>query len=199
MIKRISKIKNIGSFQYFEWDKSNPPYKYDKQEKIEKDNKGNKKEINSNFRKYNIVFGENATGKTHVVKIFKSLNDNLNQFLTKHWDRTNEDREIEIKIEDDSLIIFNETHGWKNNKLSEKFIIFDKSFVESYIHSSKGRNVDHDKNTGSLILYLGNFHIYKQNLDNLDKLRHNLRNKNSDYEDQLQQDFYSLVKKRFQE
>jgi len=198
MIKRLNRIRNIGSFQYFEWENSNPPFEIDVQGKPKVDNEGNKKEINSEFRKYNIIYGENGTGKTILVKIFKSLNYNSKNWIKKHWDR-NENREVKIILEDGTNLIFEEHQGWSNDCLSDKFIFFDKSFIDEYVHSLQGRGVNHDKKTGGLILLIGNFYAFQKNLDNLDTLRQNLRNKNKTYRENYLRNFDFLSKNLFHE
>lgn len=197
MIKLINRIRNIGSFQHYEWNKANPPYKIDAQGKPILNNEGNKRKLNSEFKKYNIIYGENGTGKTYLVKIFKSLNDNSSNWLSKHWDRGSEKREVEIILEDETKLIFEEFQGWNSDYLSNKFIFFDKSFVNDYIHSIQGRIVEHDKKTGNLILKIGNFYTFEKNLDNLDTLRQNLHNKNKTFQENYQREFYSLLKNLF--
>lgn len=57
MIKKISKIKQYKSFQEFSWDE------------FCKDKSGQER----SFQKFNIIFGENGSGKSSVCDIFKSL------------------------------------------------------------------------------------------------------------------------------
>lgn len=172
MIRKLNKVKNIGSFQLFDWDTINPPQIPDKN--------GNLRPNETSFRKYNISYGENSTGKSTIVEIFKALNINNDEGLKKNWDREGEDRSIEL-LTDGPTISFTESNLWQNNNLEGKFIFFDKYFVEKYIQSfPSGRTVDHDKSTGELILYLGDFSSYKKQLDNLDYLCEQLTEENDE-------------------
>ena len=174
MIIKFQKIKNVGSFQLFEWDNINPLQIPDGQ--------GGLISYDTQFKKHNLLYGENGTGKSTIVRIFKSLHYGDND-LAKNWDRENEDREIEITTDGSSNIIFSESNFWQNNFLNEKFIFFDRGFINSHVHSFPvAREVGHDKNTGKLILLLGDFRSYKEQLDKLVGLHDGLERRNSTLE-----------------
>ena len=159
MIKKISRIKNIGSFWLFDWDKINPDNCKDSRGNIVKNRRGNPKRIQHEFRKYNILFGENGSGKTMLVSILKSLNNNL-KTLSKHWDKENEDREVQIEF-NASTIAFKENSGWDSSILEDRFIFFDRDFINNYVHSGvTGRGTKHEQNTGKMMVYLGDFYDY---------------------------------------
>lgn len=161
MIKKVNRIKNVGSFWLFNWDDVNPA----------KDN---------NFKKYNIFYGENSAGKSTLVSIFKSLNS-VSHDIKKHWDKENEDREIQIAFENVN-ICYQENTGWDNSVLEERFIFFDRDFISDNVHSgTKGRNVEHDKKTGELIVYLGDFYNYQELLDKLFSFKNYLSTKNEEF------------------
>lgn len=158
---KINKIRNIGSFKYFVWNRINVQQQ-------------------SEFDETNILFGENGAGKTTIVNIFKSINNN-DATLEKNWDLENTDREIEIELEASQLISFDETNHWSNNSLKEKFVFFDRSFIDRYVHSGLSKVIrthKHDKETGQLVLYLGNFYSYKIQLDKLRELVDKISSKN---------------------
>jgi len=172
MIKKLNNINNIGSFLRFNWNLVNPETVPTKQ--------GGTKQNDTDFRKFNILYGENGTGKSTIVKIFKSLDSDDSSLINKNWDREDQDREINLLI-NTSTASFTETTGWKNNSLKGKVIFFDKKFINDYILSfPSGRDVHHDKNTGNLILYLGDFGYYRSQLDNLENLRQTLDRTNQD-------------------
>ena len=92
-IKKLSKLNNAFSYSFFDWDKVNPA-------------KGN----NPNdpidiFKKSNILFAENGNGKSKLVNVFKSLNENKSN-IEKHRDRGDDTQEIRIILDDDSEIGF---------------------------------------------------------------------------------------------
>lgn len=179
MIIKFQKIKNVGSFQLFEWDKVNPAQI--------PDGRGGIESYDTQFKKYNLLYGENGTGKSTVVKIFKSINRDTND-LAKNWDRENESREIQIALNGTNTIDFSESSLWRNNILREKFIFFDRGFINSHVHSFPiARETGHDKNTGKLILLLGNFGYYKEQLDKLVRLQDELVSRNRTLETDVNQ------------
>jgi hypothetical protein len=95
MIKKISKIYNISSYSFFNWDEMNP---------VHGPNPNNPIDV---FVKDNIIFAENGNGKSILVDIFKSL-DGQDIVLEKNWDcAAIDEQEIKIIISDDSEINFN--------------------------------------------------------------------------------------------
>lgn len=175
MIKKVNRIKNVGSFWLFNWDDVNPA----------KDN---------NFKKYNIFYGENGAGKSILVSIFKSLNSMSND-LRKHWDKENEDREIQIELEN-ANIAFQENAGWDNSVLEKRFIFFDRDFISDNVHSgTKGRNVEHDKKTGEIIVYLGDFYNYQELLDRLLSFKNYLSIKNEEFLKREEEKYSALFDK----
>jgi len=180
MIKKISRIKNIGSFWLFDWDKINPDNC--------RDSGGN---IQHEFRKYNILFGENGSGKTMLVSILKSLNNN-SKALSKHWDKENEDREVQIEF-NASTITFKENSGWDQPILRNRFICFDRDFINDYVHSgAAGREAEHNKNTGKMIVYLGDFYDYQNQLDKLKLFRDFVQKENDKFKE-LEEKKYELL------
>ncbi|PWB38338.1 MAG: hypothetical protein C3F02_05025 [Parcubacteria group bacterium] len=86
MIKKIKILKNIGSFLYFDWDSVNPSLQIDANCNPVLDKKGDQKIISNQFNKFNVLFGENGTGKTTIVNLFKTLNEDSNSLINKNWD-----------------------------------------------------------------------------------------------------------------
>ncbi len=187
MIKKIVKIINIGSFLSFDWDKINPKCQVDKNgNQIYKN--GNPVLNDSSFSKYNIFYGENGSGKSTLVKIFKSLHTNNDSFLDKNWDKIDKEREISLEL-DSAKMNFGEQTKWQGHNLVTKFVIFDKDYINNYIHTGKDRTSQQDRNTGQLILYLGDFFTYKYQIDKLIQLYDNIKAKqenfSSNYETQI--------------
>lgn len=170
MIKKFKKIKNVGSFQHFSWSDVNPAQITNKQKALVA--------YDTDYKKYNILYGENGTGKSTIVRILKSLHFNDSR-VEKNWDRETENREIEISTDGTNDTTFFEANGWQNNNLEGKFVFFDRDFINSHIHSFPlARESGHDKNTGKLILLLGDFGSYKEQLDKLVGLQDDLTKKN---------------------
>ncbi len=192
MIKKISRIKNIGSFWLFDWNEINPDNCRDSQGNIITNSRGNPKRIQHEFRKYNILFGENGSGKTMLISIFKSLNNNNSKDLNKHWDKENEDREVQIEF-NASIIAFEENSGWDSAILEDRFIFFDRNFISNYVHSGvTGRGTKHEQNTGKMMVYLGDFYDYQEQLDRFRSFRDFLRERNTAFE-KLEEQKYDLL------
>ena len=81
MITRISKLKNFGIFHNFIWKKTKPP----------------------NFKKFNLIYGWNRSGKTTFSRVFSSCEKNC----TYDKDRFNqypEEGEFEIETDDGTTV-----------------------------------------------------------------------------------------------
>jgi len=170
MISKLTTISNIGSFFLFDWDSSNPSLVFDAHGQPISNKNGNPKVIKNEFNKHNVFFGENGAGKTTIVKIFKSLNTDSGESLKKHWDHEGDTSSFVIET-DSGAINYDDVNGIQNDSLKDKILFFDRDFIENFIHSSRtGRDANHNKNTGKLMLYLGDFFQYKVQLDNLSQL-----------------------------
>jgi len=164
MIKKLANINNVFSYSFFVWDKVNPSTFIDNDGKIQtRDN---------NFVKSNVIFAENANGKSKLVDIFKSL-DGKNVKLNKHRDYKTEGQKVKIILDDDSEIEFSGT-AWSNEKLKSKFIIFDKPFVRNFVHSEdieEGDTPLRRQKRGKNIVYLGNFEKYSEEIERVNSLK----------------------------
>lgn len=114
-IKKLSLIKKFHSFESFEWIN------------LSTDN---------NFNNYNLIFGENGSGKSSIVQIFKSLNGFA----------IDANNETTIQVQCDSLTIDFKQSNW--NLLNEKFVFFDSEYVRDYVHVHGKRDADMKKNSG---------------------------------------------------
>lgn len=164
MIKKLNKLNNILSYSFFDWDKINFVSFVDKD--------GNQKTRDGYFVKNNVIFAENANGKSKLVDIFKSL-DGQNIKLEKHRDRKTEGQDAKVILDDDSEIEFSET-GWSNEKLKSKFVIFDKLFVHNFVHSIGTEDGDtplRRQKRGKNIVYLGNFEKYSEEIERVNSLK----------------------------
>lgn len=170
MIKKVDKILNVCSFSFFDWDKINPAKGNNPNDPID------------TFKKNNIIFGENGNGKSNLIRIFKSLSGQDIE-LEKHWDYLSEKQEIKLILDDNSetLLINSE---WSNNILHDKFIVFDKHFVDKYVHSLRPDDRDSSlrrQERGKNIIYLGNFASYNNEIDKIDTLKNTISGKNEAY------------------
>jgi len=164
MIKKLNKLNNVLSYSFFDWDKINLVTFVD--------NDGNQKTRDGHFVKSNIIFAENANGKSKLVDIFKSL-DGRGTKLDRHRDRKTEGQEAKIILDDDSEIDFSET-GWSNEALKSKFVIFDKPFVHNFVHSVGTEDGDtplRRQKRGKNIVYLGNFEKYSEEIERVNSLK----------------------------
>ena len=84
-IKKLSKLNNAFLYSFFDWDTVNP---------AKGNNPNNPIDV---FKKSNILFAENGNGKSKLVNIFKSLNENTNN-IEKHRDRGNDTQEIKVVL-----------------------------------------------------------------------------------------------------
>ncbi|HUS49300.1 MAG TPA: AAA family ATPase, partial [Candidatus Paceibacterota bacterium] len=167
-IKKISKIHNIFSYSFFNWDEMNPEHGENPNAPIDI------------FTKDNVIFAENGNGKSILVDILKSL-DGQDIVLEKNWDRAEKDRqEIKIVFGDDSEINFDES-GWSNENLKNNFVIFDEYFIEGFVHSIGPNYVDtpqRRQQRGRNIVYLGNFADYNNEVDRVNTLKNTIVEKN---------------------
>lgn len=160
MIKKISKVINVFSFSFFDWDKINP---------IKGNNPNDPIDV---FKENNIIFGENTNGKSNLIKIFKSLNgQDIN--LEQNWDFPSEKQQIEFILDDDSKITFVDSK-WSSSILKDKFLIFDKYFIDKYVHSLGPNSADTSQRRqerGKTIIYLGNFAEYNKEINKVTELK----------------------------
>ncbi len=176
MISKITKINNIFSFSFFDWDKINRHSFTNK--------KGENIVADPIFKKNNILFAENGNGKTSLVNIFKNLNGGDVQ-LEQHWDvKDSLPQEIEILFDDQTLAKFEKNTGWSGVSLKEKVIVFDKSFTESLVHSlgiGAQDTATRKQQRGRNIVYLGNFADYNEEIDKVDGARREIDQRNENF------------------
>ncbi len=172
-IKKLSKLNNAFSYSFFDWDKVNQINFNDKD--------GNLKTRDGAFVKNNIFFAENGNGKSKLVNVFKSLNENKNN-IEKHRDLATDVQEIEVILDDDSEINF--STGWSTDSLKDKFIFFDKHFIDGLVHSTGPNNIDtpqRRQQRGRNIVYLGNFAEYNSEIDRVNTLKDTILEKNNTF------------------
>ena len=110
-IKKLSKLNNAFSYSFFDWDKVNKISFIDKE--------GNPQTRDGIFVKNNIFFAENGNGKSKLVNVFKSLDENKNN-IEKHRDWNVNTQEIKVILDDDSEIDF--STSWSVDSLKDSFI-----------------------------------------------------------------------------
>ena len=165
-IKKLSKLNNSFSYSFFDWDTVNP---------VKGNNPNDPIDV---FKKNNILFAENGNGKSKLVNVFKSLNENKNN-IEKHRDRGNDAQEIKVILNDDSEISF--STSWSADSLKDKFIFFDKHFIDGFVHSTGPDHIDtpqRRQQRGRNIVYLGNFAEYNSEIDRVNALKDGISEKN---------------------
>ncbi len=111
MLNNIKKVKNIGRF-------------YD----VSIENKGN---CTANFKKFNLIYADNGTGKSTITTILKSLWENDPQrLIEKQTIGATGESFVELNVD-------NKTYKFENNKWNKTpeidFTVFDEEFVEKNI------------------------------------------------------------------
>lgn len=116
MIRKIDLIKNVQTFCDFSWPEL------------------------ETFKKYNLIFGENGSGKTALSRIFKSIEENssLDKWVT--YGSIPKDISIKIKFEDES-VEYND-NIWKNRG-NKKIHVFNRDFInENFLENIKEFDCD---------------------------------------------------------
>ncbi len=170
-IKKLKKSNNVFSYGSFEWDAINP-------QKL-LNNDGKLVDSKNEFEKCNVLFGENGNGKSKLVKIFRALHD-PHRSLEKHRDLQGQPQEIEILFDDDTVTT-NAGNGWSDRRAEGKFVIFDKHYVDAFVHSPgthDGDTPQRKQQRGKNIVYLGNFGKYNEEIDKLNDLKNKIRDEN---------------------
>jgi wobble nucleotide-excising tRNase len=182
MLKKIAKIINVFSFSFFDWDKINP---------IKGDNPNDPIDV---FKKNNIIFGENTNGKSNLIKIFKSLNGQYIN-LEQNWDFSSEKQQIELILDNDSKITFVDSK-WSISISEDKFLIFDKYFIDKYVHSLGPDSTDTSQRRqerGKTIIYLGNFAEYNKEINKVNELKNAILEKNKIYSEKEKAKIESII------
>ena len=171
MIKKINVLNNIYSYSLFDWDSLNL-HEYT-------DSAGTLKSFDGSLVKNNILFAENGNGKSNIIKLFKFLNGQT-IVLKKHWDYDTEPQQIKITLDDGSTVDF-ANNTYSTNSLTNKFIFFDKHFIENYVHSIGPEESDTPRRRQQRvksIVYLGNFVEFNKEIDRVNILKNSLITKN---------------------
>ncbi|MEK6582251.1 MAG: AAA family ATPase, partial [Nitrospirota bacterium] len=136
MIKKISKINQYKSFQDFSW--INFCKNKDGQEML--------------FQKFNVIFGENGSGKSSICDILKNLSQ-IQDFQ--------DNPPVLAEIENNN----NETYKYKDRSWTPKqldgnsFLFFDVDFINANVHTHGVRSSNlqqgaHTQKAGKLIIEL---------------------------------------------
>jgi wobble nucleotide-excising tRNase len=160
MIKRIVEASNLLSYVRFKWDTVNLPIQ------------GNDV---SSFCKNNIIFAENGSGKSNLIKILVGLK--LNGQIDQNWDMEGQPSKLVVSIRRERNEIEYDGTIWKNNVLQKKIIIFDSEYIDRYVHSTgrvSGSSGSRDSERGKNIVYLGNFGSHNDEIEKLIKVKDHL-------------------------
>ena len=129
MIKKFIKIKGIGKFADF--------------------NLAPTSTWNGELSRVNIVYSENANGKTTLSSIFRSLRDNNPQIITSRKTFNSSDNQ-EVKILTDSEIKEFKAGNWMSNL--PELEIFDIFFINESIYSGLEISSEHKKNLHRFVM-----------------------------------------------
>ncbi|MBD3386418.1 AAA family ATPase [candidate division KSB1 bacterium] len=144
ILKKITEIKNYKSYNHFKWDEFEKYEKYDKKT-------GGKKEVAAEFDNgFNVIFGENGSGKSAIVQVLKSLSQN-GEFI----DSSPEKVALQFK---DTVYTF-ENDQWLDNKRLDNtdIVFFDTEFISTNVHTNGCRETAinkgaHTQNSGKLLI-----------------------------------------------
>jgi len=141
ILKKITSIKNYKSYINYHWDSLSTHFS----------NKGNEKEAEFD-NGFNVIFGENGSGKSAIVQILKSLSQN-GEFVESIPEK------VELTF-DDYIYLF-ENDKWKDDKRLDRtdIIFFDADFISTNIHSNGKRETaldkgGHTQHSGKLLIEL---------------------------------------------
>lgn len=137
VLKKIAEIKGYKSYRNYCWD--------DFSSHLSKNNNETEAELNGGF---NTVFGENASGKSAVVQILRSLSQNGG---------------FSDSCPEKAVLVFDKgTYTYENNnwdRCLEKndIVFFDQAFINANIHTNGNRETAQDKgghtqNSGKLLI-----------------------------------------------
>ncbi|HWY78929.1 MAG TPA: AAA family ATPase [Candidatus Sulfotelmatobacter sp.] len=173
-IKKFDEINNTFSYSFFNWDAINSHSFTDRF--------GTVHSFDGSLVKSNIFFAENGSGKSNVIKIIKSLNGQT-IVLGKHWDNTTEVKIIKVTLDDGTNVNYT-NNVWDSALLNEKFIIFDKSYIEKFVYSFSSNSTDTPQirqQRGKNIVYLGDFAQYQKEIDRINNLKDEISTKNNNF------------------
>lgn len=139
ILEKITQIKNYKSYSDYKWDN------------LSKHLSKSGNECEASFcTGFNVIFGENGSGKSAIVQVLKSLCQN-GEFI----DSSPEKVTLQFK---DTEYIFENRH-WVENKRLEKadIIFFDTEFISTNVHTNGCRETAlnkgaHTQNSGKLLI-----------------------------------------------
>ncbi|QNA46126.1 AAA family ATPase [Lacibacter sediminis] len=133
-IKKINHIKEYKSFLDFKWSE------------FCLDSAGGEK----SFCPYNVVFGENGSGKSSICEILKDISQHTP--FNSSCDKPNS---IQIKI--DSNLHNYTSNAWDNSLPKNSILFFDQTFIDENVHTNGERSNEknrHSQNAGKLLIDL---------------------------------------------
>jgi len=133
-IKKINHIKEYKSFIDFKWSEFCVDSVADEK----------------SFCPFNVLFGENGSGKSSICDILKDLSKN--RPFSDNCDKPNS---IQIKI--DKALYNYSTNAWDNLLPQNSILFFDQSFIDENVHTNGERSNErnkHSQNSGKLLIDL---------------------------------------------
>lgn len=143
-IRKIVTIKKYKSFVDFEWRKFCKSWN--------NTNKENPILEEIELSKFNVIFGENGSGKSSICCILKNLSDNHN--FTKSIPSL---LELEIKDSTSTSTYKFENSKWNKVVPKDSIVFFDNDFIDDNVHTHGRREntqAKHNQNSGRLIIDL---------------------------------------------
>ena len=146
-VRKINAIKGYKSFADFEWAKF-CKYRF-------VDKKNNVDELKEQLlSKFDVIFGENGSGKSSTCDILKSVSQNQDFSNTQPTLA-----ELEIHDGSDNQIYKYENRAWSSRVDANSFLFFDVDFINANVHThgERSSNLQHGAHTqkaGKLIIDL---------------------------------------------
>jgi wobble nucleotide-excising tRNase len=128
-LKAIKKIKQYKSFQEFTWQP------FFNSERFHDD--------------VNILYGENASGKSSICNILKSVSQN------KSFDPKHKPEEICLQFDDGDYKFAEDSDKWDKIKNEDDILFFDREFVDKNIHLGHKRGTqqnEQEQRSGEMII-----------------------------------------------
>jgi len=136
-LQKIDQIKGYKSYGDYQWTEFGVYKKNDcsDEQQVEFD------------PHFNVIFGENGSGKSCIAEVLKSL--------ACARDFKASPSSVKLSFKDEGGVIFDESSGWSKIFLKNEFIFFDSDFVSKNVHTHGTRDGTfggHKQNAGELIL-----------------------------------------------
>lgn len=183
MIHKLISIKNLG--KYFDYNTTRDS------------------DWNGIFEKINVIYAENASGKTTFTQLLKSLNNSEDVIIRRKSFNSDEKIQIKMIYDNNKQLEFN-NNRW--NKHFNNIEIFDSYFIEENVYLISIGNYDKEGNLFQLVMGEDAKNFYDEIISlikirkNKNTIKRRLRNKLKKETNQIEQKkIQSLIDKRNEE